>query len=63
MKQKIPNAMPESPTIVPMTIPAMAPPERLPPWPTSVGLGVGLVVVGVGVAVDRSSARQLICIL
>lgn len=61
--QKIPKAITESPTTVPMTIPAMAPPEILPPWSLSVGIGVELLVVGVGVAVDRSSARQLICIL
>lgn len=61
--QKIPKAKAESPTIAPMTIPAMAPPEILPPWSLSVGIGVELLIVGVGVAVDRSSARQLICIL
>lgn len=63
MNQKIPNAIAESPTIAPMTIPAMAPPEMLPPWPLSVEVGVELLLVDVGVAVDRSSARQLICIL
>lgn len=46
-----------------MTIPAMAPPERLSPWLSSVGAGVELLVVDVCAAVDMSSARQLICIL
>lgn len=41
----------------------MAPPEMLPPWPLFVEVGVELLLVDVGVAVDRSSARQLICIL
>lgn len=44
-------------------MPAMAPAEMLPPWSIFVGVGIELLLVGVGVAVERSSARQLICIL